>query len=121
MPAPRTQIVVRAVVPPGDVVEFPIDTIEWGRDSATGQWYMLIYALQPPPATTLFEVMIVSPAQKELSIFHSKILSCIGNTTLTLAFDIEQSTVPKTYVISLDFEKSNPRLLAPQQIASLGL
>jgi hypothetical protein len=121
MPTPRTEIRVTAVVPPGEVVLFPIDSIEWGRDSATGQWYMQIYALQPPPATTLFEVKIESPAQKELSIFHSKILACIGTTTLALAFDIEQPSVPKTFVISIDFENSNPRLLAPQQIASLGL
>jgi hypothetical protein len=121
MPTPRTQIIVRAVVPPGEVVEYPIDSIEWGRDSVTGQWYMQIYALQPPPATTLFEVKIVSPAQKELSIFHAKILTCIGTTTLALSFDIQQPSVPKTFVISIDFEKSNPRLIAPQQIASLGL
>lgn len=121
MPTPRTQIVVRAVVPPGEVVEYPIDSIEWARDSATGQWYMQIYALQPSPATTLFEVKIMSPAQKELSIFHEKILTCIGTTTLALSFDIEQPSVPKTFVISIDFETSNPRLIAPQQIASLGL
>jgi hypothetical protein len=121
MPTPRTQIVVRAVAPPGEVVEYPIDTIEWGRDAATGQWYMQIYALQPPPATTLFEVKIVSPDQKELSIFHSKILTCIGTTTLALSFDIEQPSVPKTFVISIDYENSNPKLIAPQQIASLGL
>jgi hypothetical protein len=103
------------------VVEFPIDTIEWGRDSATGQWYMQIFASQAPPATSLFEVKIESPAQKELSIFHSEIiLQSIGTTTLALVFDIQQPGVPKTFVISIDFEKSNPRLLAPQQIASLG-
>jgi hypothetical protein len=72
MPTPRTQIVVRAVVAPGEVVEYPIDTIEWGRDAATGQWYMQIYALQPPPATTLFEVKIVSPAQKSYQYFIAK-------------------------------------------------
>jgi len=109
------------VLPPGEIVEYPIDTIEWGRDPATGQWYMQIYALQPPPATTLFEVKIVSPNQKELSIFHAKILACIGNTTLALSFDIKQPSIPKTFVISIDLEKSNPRLAAPQQIASLGL
>jgi hypothetical protein len=82
---------------------------------------MQIYALQPPPATTRFEVKIVSPAQKELSIFHDKILTCIGTTTLTLSFDIEQPSVPKAFIISIDLQKSNPRLSAPQQIASLGL
>jgi hypothetical protein len=121
MPAPRTQIIVRATVPPGDVVEFPIDTIEWGRDSATDQWYMQIFALQPAPATTLFEVKITSAAQKELSIFHSKILECIGTTTVALSFEMQVPSVPTGFVITLDFETSNPRLLAPQQIASLGL
>src|SRR5690348_12624314 len=110
MPTPRTQIVVRAVVPPGEVVEFPIDTIEWGRDSATGDWYMQIYALQPPPATTLFEVKIVSADQEELSLFHAKILTCIGNTTLALAFDLQEPSVPTQFVITINFEDSNPRL-----------
>jgi hypothetical protein len=32
-----------------------------------------------------------------------------------------QPSVPKTHVISIDFENSNPRLIAPQQITSLGL
>lgn len=121
MPAPRTQIVVRAVAAPGEVVEYPIDTVEWGKDSATGQWYMQIYAIQPPPATVLFEAKIVSSDQKELSKFHSKILSCVGNTTLALAFDIDQPTIPKNIVLTIDFETSNPRLVAPQQITSLGL
>jgi hypothetical protein len=121
MPPPRTQIAVIAVLPPGEVIECAIDSITWGRDPVTGHWYMQIFALQPAPSTTSIELMIVSAVQRELSIFHSKILECIGNTTLALSFDIQQPSVPKTTVITVDFEESNPRLIAPQQIATLGL
>ena len=86
MPTPRTQIIVRAVVPPGEVVEYPIDSIEWGRDSATGQWYMQIYALQPPPATTLFEVKIVSPAQKRAFNISCQNSNVYWNYNISLVF-----------------------------------
>lgn len=121
MPHPRTQLVVTALGPPLTVFRLPIDSIEWGRDSSTGKWHIQISALRPPPLTTQFGLIIKNDDQTALSNFHDKILSCIGNTTLQLVVDIHRPDLPNIPVFTVDFDTSNARLLAPAQIATLGL
>lgn len=111
------QIVVRATDPPGEVVEYPIDSIEWGKDSSTGHWYIQFYAL-PPEATVFFEVKVEDTNQAELSSFHNKILAAIGKIPISVSFEIKGATIPKDFVITVNLATSTPRIIAPSQISN---